>query len=311
MRKHPFRFGVVAETTAGGDEWRALSCRVEAVGCSNFLVSDHFGAQLAMIPALAAAADATDHVRVGAHVACNDYRHPVTYAKELATLDLLSGGRTDWGIGAGWLAAEYEKAGLTFDPAPVRVSRCIEAVAVMKGLFADDPFTFSGDHYRVNDLDGMPKPIQRPHPPLLIGAAGRRMLSFAAREADVIGVAPSISARRVGDAPARQTVEQAVDEQLTWIRAAAGTRVDALELNMVAFPAVVTNTPTATAENVAPHIGLTPDEVMRSPHVWIGSVDTICERLEHHRERWGVSYWAIPAGALPAMTPVIERLRGA
>src|SRR5437870_5517287 len=142
------------------------------------------------------------------------------YAKELASLDVLSDGRIDWGIGAGWLASEYEMAGLTFDRPGVRVERLREAVVLMKGLFGAEPVTFDGTHYRVRGLNGTPKPRQRPHPPLLVAAAGKRLLSFAAREADMIGVAPSISARQVLDRPPLQSVEAAVDEQLEWIRAA-------------------------------------------------------------------------------------------
>ena len=175
-------------------------------------------------------------------------------------MDVLSGGRVDWGIGAGWVAAEYEKVGIEFDRGSVRVDRLCEAVAVMKGLFADGAFSFAGHHYRVHELDGRPKPIQRPHPPLLIGGAGRRVLSFAAREADIVGIGPSLSSRRLGQFPPRQSVEAAVDEQLGWIRIAATQRAGDLELQMVASPIVVTADPTTTARRIADRAGLTPDE---------------------------------------------------
>jgi probable F420-dependent oxidoreductase len=305
--RRPFRFAVVATTATSKDEWRTTCHRVEDAGCSTLLISDHFGDQLAVVPALAAALDASSTLRVGAHVACNDFRHPVVFAKELATLDVFSNGRIDWGMGAGWLRSEYEQVGLAFDPPGVRVDRMREAIAVMKGLFADEPLTFEGAYYRVRDLDGRPKPVQRPHPPLLIGAQGKRMLSFASREADVIGVAPSLSCRQLGEIPARHSVEESVDEQLRWVRGAAGERYATIELNMVAFPVVVTDDPVGVAARVAPQMGLTPDEVLRAPHAWIGSVDRICEQLEHHRERWGVTYWAVPVRALNALAPVIAR----
>jgi probable F420-dependent oxidoreductase len=273
-------------------------------------VSDHLGDQLALVPALAAAVEASDTLRIGALVACNDYRHPVVHAKELATLDVLSGGRIDWGIGAGWLAQEYEQAGIEFAPAATRVDRLREAVAMMKGLFADGACTFDGVHYRVHDLDGRPKPVQRPHPPLLIGAAHERLLSFAAREAQMVGIAPSMSSRRVGTIPPRQPVEAAVDEQIGWIRTAAGSRHAGIELHMVAFPVIVTNDSASAAARVAEHMGLTADEVLRSPHAWIGTTGEIAGALERHRERWGVSYWSVPAPVLDAVAPVIARLSG-
>jgi probable F420-dependent oxidoreductase len=280
------------------------------MGFASLLVSDHLGDQLALIPALAAAVDATTSIRVGALVACNDFRHPVMYAKELASLDLLSNGRIDWGIGAGWLVTEYEKAGIPFDRPGVRVDRLQEAVLVMKGCFGDAPVTFEGSHYRVHDLVGTPKPVQRPHPPLLLAAAGRRLLSFAAREADIIGIAPSITAKRLGDHAPSQSVEAAVDEQIEWIRTAAGDRAEHLELNMVAFPLAVTDDAAGAAARIAPAVRLSPEEVLRSPHIWVGTTDEIAGSLERHRERWGISYWAVPADAIDRVAPVIEQLAG-
>ena len=225
MPPKPFSFGVTCDLPTGGDEWRALCRSVEDAGFSALLASDHFGDQLALIPALAAAVEATSTVRVGALVACNDYRHPVMYAKELATLDVLAGGRIDWGIGAGWLREEYARVGLAFDEGRVRADRLFEAVAVMKGCFADAPLTFGGTHYRIDAYDGRPKPLQRPHPRLLVAGSGRRVLSFAAAEADIVGIAPSLLSRRIGDAAPQCSVEAAVDRQLEWIRAAAGAVV--------------------------------------------------------------------------------------
>ncbi len=283
---------------------------IDDSGCSTLLVSDHFGDQLALVPALAAAIEATSRVRIGALVACNDYRHPVMYAKELATLDVMAEGRIDWGIGAGWLRPEYEQVGITFDDGATRAERLFEAVAVMKRCFADEPFSFDGAHYRVSRLDGRPKPVQRPHPRLLVAGSGRRVLSFAGEQADIVGVAPSLSSRSIGPTPPRCSVEAAIDRQVEWIATATGKRLRPPTLNMVAFPAIVTNDRLAKAREVAPALGYEPGEVLRSPHAWIGTVEQICESLELWRERWGVSYWAVPARALPAVAPVIDRLAG-
>jgi probable F420-dependent oxidoreductase len=243
-------------------------------------------------------------------VACNDFRHPVVHAKELATLDVISAGRVEWGMGAGWLAHEYGMAGIAFDPAAIRVERMQEAVRVMKRLFQGGPVTHQGLRYRINGLEGQPKPVQQPHPPLLIGGAGRRMLEFAAREADTIGIAPSLRARSVAGRPPLESVRAATDRQLRWIKEATGGRFDDLEMNMVAFPVVVTDHREKRAETLADRMGLTPPEVLASPHVWIGTRDEIAASLAERRERWGVSYWSIPMGSMEAVAPIVHRLTG-
>jgi probable F420-dependent oxidoreductase len=303
-----FRFGVTAHQAASGAEWKAFSRKVEDLGFTTLFVSDHLGDQLAPVPALAAAIEANTELRVGALVACNDFRHPVIHAKELATLDVLSGGRVEWGIGAGWLAPEYEAAGLPFDTGPVRVDRMQEAVTVMKALFADGVAMHEGRHYTVTSLDGRPKPVQRPHPPLLIGGAGKRILRLAAREADIVGVAPAPSTDWSATSGGGEAPVSAADRQLEWLRAAAGDRFDDLEINMVAFPVIVTNDREQRASKLADRMNLTPPAVLTAPHVWIGTVEQICDSLEERRQRWGVSYWVVPATALDAAAPVAARL---
>jgi probable F420-dependent oxidoreductase len=308
--KRPFRFGAIVSGAADAAKWGEICRRVEDSGCTTVYLPDHFGEQFALMPALAAALEASMTLRAGALVASNDYGHPVIHAKELATLDVLSGGRVDWGIGAGWLDREYQQAGIRFDAGSVRAARMCEAVTVMKGLFADGECSFSGTHYNIDGLDGRPKPTQRPHPPLTIGAQGWRLLSFAAKEADVISVAPSLSCRQLGAISPRQSVEEAVDEQIRWIREAAADRLSSIELNMVAAPLAVTKHRSTAAENVAARIGLTPAEALRAPHVWIGTTAELCDKLEYQRERWAVSSWAVNMNALPAVASVIERLAG-
>jgi probable F420-dependent oxidoreductase len=302
-----FRFGVTAQGAASGAEWKAFSRKVEDLGFSTLFVCDHLGDQLAPIPALTAAAEATTGLRVGVLVACNDFRHPVVHAKELATLDVLSGGRAEWGLGAGWLGPEYEAAGLAFDPGPVRVERMQEAVGVMKALLGDSAVTHTGRHYRVVNLDGRPKPVQRPHPPLLIGGARKRILRVAAREADIVGVAPAPSTGRTGTG-AGEAPASAADRQLGWVRDAAGDRFDDLEINMVAFPVVVTNDREQRAARMAERRNLTPASVLTAPHVWIGTVPQICDAIEERKQRWDVSYWVVPARAVDAAAPVVARL---
>jgi probable F420-dependent oxidoreductase len=304
----PFRFGMTAHRAGSRKEWRKLCRKVEDLGYSSLAVPDHFGEQLAPIAALATAAAVTTSLRVGMLVAANDFRHPVPHAKELATLDVLSDGRVIWGMGAGWLAPEYHAAGIAFDRPGVRVDRLGEAVAVMKAIFADGPASFDGAHYRVSGLEGHPKPVQRPHPPLLIGGARRQILSLAGREANIVGIAPVPN--NGSEAATRARLEAAIDEQLGWIRDAADDRFRDLELNMVAFPVILDEDRVARAVKLAPRLNMTPDAVLAAPHVWVGGVDGICEALEQRRERWGVSSWNVPVAWIDKIAPVIARLSG-
>jgi probable F420-dependent oxidoreductase len=306
----PFRFGVTADRTGSAREWTTWCRKVEDLGFASVAMPDHLGDQCAPLPALAAAAIATN-LRLGAMVACNDFRHPVVHAKELATLDVLSEGRVDWGIGAGWLAPEYHAAGIAFDPPRVRVDRLEEAVRLMKRLFAPGATDFHGAHYTVTSLDGLPKPVQQPHPPLIIGGARRRMLTLAAREAQTVSVLPD-PAGRMGQPgrPPAITENAAADRQIAWIRQAAHARETEIEINMVAFPAIVTDDPQSRAEEVAPHFGLDARGMLSSPHVWIGTLASICDELEARRERWGVTYWVVPGRVVDAVAPVVARLAG-
>jgi probable F420-dependent oxidoreductase len=190
---HPFRFGVQASAPMSGKEWSELAQRIEDLGYSTLTMPDHFGNQMAPMPALMAAAAATTVLRVGALVWDNDYKHPVVLAKELATMDLLSDGRLEVGIGAGWERADYDWSGIPYDPPGVRVDRFEEGLAVIKGHFTPGPFSFSGQHYTVSGLDGLPKPVQQ-HIPILVGGGGKRVLSIAAREADIVGINGTMAA---------------------------------------------------------------------------------------------------------------------
>lgn len=309
---HPrkFRFGIQLHTATSGKEWAESARRAEELGYSTLFLPDHFGDQLAPVPALMAAADATTDLRIGALVLDNDYRHPVVLAKEAATLDLLSGGRFELGIGAGWLNTDYEQSGIPKDPAGTRLARMEEAIAVMKGLFADGPFSFSGEHYTITAMEGLPKPVQKPGPPLLVGGGGRRVLSIAAREADIVGINPSIATGAVGVEAAQSGSAEETDRKLDWVRDAAGDRFDEIELNMLIFAAIVTDDRQGTIDMMAPMFGLDPAAVAEYPHAWVGTVDQICDDLIARRERWGASYLVVQSDAMDAIAPVVARLAG-
>jgi len=308
---HPrrFRFGIQLSTAPDGASWADQARRAEELGYDTLFLPDHFGDQLAPIPALMAAADATTELRVGALVFDNDYKHPVVLAKELATVDRLSGGRVEVGLGAGWMASDYEQSGISMDPPGTRVTRMEEGIAVLKGCFGPGPFSYEGEHYRISGYDGLPKPVQSP-PPLLIGGGSPRVLGIAAREADIVGINPSIHSGQVDAAAAQDGAAARTDEKVRWIREAAGNRYADLELNMLQFAGIVTDDRAGTAEMMAPLFGLPPAEVETYPHACIGTVEQIAEDLEARRDRWDVSYIVFQGDSMEPMAPVVARLRG-
>lgn len=309
---HPrtFRFGVQLSTATSAEHWAEQARQAEDLGYSTLFLPDHFGDQLAPIPALTAAAAATTKLRVGALVFDNDYRHPVVLAKEAATVDLLSGGRLELGLGAGWMNSDYEQSGIAQDRAGVRVDRLEEGIAVLKGLFADGPFSYEGNHYRISGLDGLPKPVQKPGPPLLIGGGAKRVLSIAGRQADIVGINPSIPNGAVDADAARSGIATETDQKVDWVREAAGGRYDDLELNMLVFGAAITDDRADLVEKMAPLFGIAPSEVDDYPHAWFGSVQQISEQLQRGRERWDVSYLTVQGDVMQAMAPVVAALTG-
>lgn len=306
----PFRFGVQASRVAGAEEWVATAREAEALGYDVLTVADHLTDQLAPVPALAAAAAATSRLRLGTLVFCNDFRHPAVLAKEVATLDLLSGGRVEVGLGAGWLRSEYEESGIPYEAPGVRVDRLGEAVAVLKGLWGEAPVHFEGTHYTIRGLRGLPRPLQRPHPPLHIGGGGRRVLSLAAREADIVGVHYNLAEGDFTRVTMRSVHPDPTALKFGWVREAAGDRFDELELACMIFEVEVTGRSGEAAERIARHFGLSVEEVLRAPNFLIGTVDEIVDLVEGRRERYGLSYLTVTAGSMRAFAPVVERLAG-
>jgi probable F420-dependent oxidoreductase len=271
---------------------------------------DHFTDQLAPVPALQAAADATTRLRVGALVWDNDYKHPVVLAKELATIDLLSEGRLEIGIGAGWMISDYEQAGMPYDTAGVRIDRFVEGLEIIKRAMGDGAFSFAGRHYNIANYDGMPKPVQRPCPPILIGGGGKRVLSFAAREADIIGINGTMTAGVVGPDAISTMTAAAVEEKVTIVREAAGSRLADIEMNIRAFFVKVTDDADGTISGMAQMIGVESSMVAETPFALIGPTDKIVEDLIARRERWGFSYIIVGAEDVDSFAPVVAALNG-
>jgi len=312
-----FRFGVVGESIRSGDELTAEARRAEDLGYATLLLRDHFvrepfGDQLAPMVALMAAAGATRTLRVGTLVLDNDYRHPVVLAKEAATLDLLSGGRLELGIGAGWLRDEYSQAGMTFDAAGIRVSRLEESLQVLKGLLTGCQVTMSGAHYSISGLTTFPRTAQQPHPPILVGAGSRRMLQIAGRQADIIGILPKALPDGSISEDLAERSPQTISRKVAWVREAAGERFAALELSMI-VSVTIADDHRAEAERLALERGwgvAAAERVLEMPSVLMGPVERIADELEARRERFGFSYYVVSDLDMEAFSPVVERLSG-
>jgi probable F420-dependent oxidoreductase len=309
-KQRPFRFGVQEHTSPSGAAWRDKARQVESMGYSTLYLPDHFGDQLSPVAALMAAADATSTLRVGSLVFDNDYRHPVVLAREAATLDLLSDGRLDLGLGAGWMKSDYMRAGIPLDPPGMRIERMEEGLKVIKGLFAGGPFSFSGKHYQIAELEGAPKPVQEPHPPIILGGGGRRMLSLAAREADIVNVNFDLRGGKVSRDLVRTGMAARTDEKLEWIKEAAGPRFDDIELSITVFVASVTDDRESMATAIGAGLGLEAADILDMPHFLIGTVDQVLANVEVRRERYGISYVIVPGEASESLAPVVARLAG-
>lgn len=305
-----FRFGVQASGSLSGTAWKELARRVEGNGYSTLTMPDHFDDQLAPVPALTLAAAVTDSLRVGALVWDNDYKHPLVLAKELATMDVLSDGRVEIGLGAGWMIADYEQSGMPYDRAGVRIDRFVEGLAVIRGLMGPDPFSFEGQHYRINGHNGTPKPVQGPCPPILIGGGGKRVLSIAAREADIVGINATMSAGVIGPQAFDTMTAPAVDEKVSIVRDAAGPRWADIELNIRAFLVNISDDARGAAEAIAGMIGVTAEQVEQTPFALVGPTSKIVDDLLERRERWGFSYVIVGMNDVESFAPVVAALDG-
>ena len=307
----PFRFGVNVRDASSQAVWQDKARKAEDLGYSTFLVPDHLAAMLATIPAVMSAAAATKHLRVGTNVLNNDLRHPVLLAREAATMDLLTDGRLDLGLGAGYMRIEYEQAGLRFDRGGVRVERLAESIAIIKGLLGGSEVNFTGRHYRVTGHQIYPLPVQRPHPPIVVGGNGPRLLALAAKEADIVNFT-GITFTRGGTAPDMSGWRAAaLDERMRIVRDAAGERFDRLVLSAQVQRVIVTDRRReAEAELQQSWKQLSVDEILEAPYALIGSVDEMVESLHARRERWGLSYFVTFEQFLETLAPVVAKLSG-
>ncbi len=306
----PFRFGIQASKAGSRKEWVELAKTTEDNGFSSLTMPDHFTDQLAPVPALMSAADATKNLRIGALVWDNDYKHPVVLAKELATMDLLSDGRLEIGIGAGWMATDYEQSGMVYDKPGVRIDRFLEGLEIIKRAMTGEKFSFTGAHYKITDYVSAPLPVQRPCPPILIGGGGPRVLKLAAQLADIVGINPSMKDGVVNAETITHMTADAVAEKIKIVENTAGTRMQNIELNIRAFLVNICDSADEAINGTANMFKVAPEMIANSPFALMGPPAKIAEDLLARRERWGLSYIIVGGEDVNSFAPVIKILAG-
>ncbi|MFM7820326.1 MAG: TIGR03621 family F420-dependent LLM class oxidoreductase [Actinomycetota bacterium] len=305
-----FRFGVQASKAATQKEWTELARTAESNGFDTLTMPDHFDDQLAPVPALMAAASATKNLRIGALVWDNDYKHPVVLAKELATLDLLSDGRLEIGIGAGWMATDYVQSGIQYDRPGVRIDRFLEGLEIIKRAMLGEKFSFSGQHYTITDYVATPLPVQRPCPPILIGGGGKRVLKLAADLADIVGINPSLKEGVVNAETISEMSAEAVTEKVNLVKKTAALRMSQVELNIRTFLVSIRDSAKEAIEGTANMFKVAPELVANSPFALMGPPAKIAEDLLARRDRWGFSYIIVGGEDVESFAPVIKILAG-
>lgn len=304
----PFRFALQVSTAASPAAWKDLARKTEDLGYSTLYVPDHLGDQWAPMVALTLAAEATTDLKVGTLVLDNDFRHPVLLAKEAATLDLVTEGRFECGMGAGWMTDDYAQSGIPMDPPSVRIARLAESLDIMQSLWSTGRATFSGEHYTVNNAVCSPMPRTPGGPPLVIGGGSKRILTLAGQRAEIVSIVPSLAAGVIGPEMAAEAVVDKYAERVAWARAAAGDR----ELELQAWTTFVAVVPNAAEllEKVAPAFGVTAEQLAAAPIALVGTVEEIIETLRKRREELGFSYIVVHEGEMEALAPVIAALAG-
>jgi probable F420-dependent oxidoreductase len=303
----PFRFAVHVRSAATAEEWRAKARRIEELGYDTLVMSDHLTPQFATIPGLMAAADATTRLRIGALVLANDYRHPLMLAKEITTMDVLSGGRVDIGIGTGWYVPDYEMLGIALDPPADRVSRLAEAIVLLKRFFTEESVDHRGRWYTAKGARLLPRPLQRPYPPLVIGAGGPVMLRLAARQADIVSIGGTLGRAGEDESWRAQRSRAAFEERLAIVRRAAGDRLGALDLEIGA-QVMVTDDPASAFAAKAKEGGVSPDDVAESPYHLYGPVDMLRRLMLERRDRYGISYYRTGEKDMEQIAPLARAM---
>jgi probable F420-dependent oxidoreductase len=304
------RFAMQLTHASTGQQWKELARRAEVEGYDVVSLPDHLGDQFGPIAALAAVAAVTDSVRLSMFVLANDLRHPAVLAKEITTLDVISEGRVELGLGAGWSAAEFGAMGIPFDPPGTRIGRLQEAVALLKALFSGQSTNFEGRYYRAVDFDLRPRPVRPSGIPLVLGGGGRTMLALAAREADIVSVSTDNRSRTAAGALNDSIGWPVVSKQIDWIREVAGPRFDELELNFRVLAIAVTDDRAGAAAQLSRQFGSSPEVLLDSPFVFVGTRQQIEDQIYQTRVALGVSYYTISQRHADQAAPLVTAVAG-
>ena len=305
---HPFRFAAELHAPLEGRTWAESARELEDLGYSTLFVPDHLHEGLGPIAAMAAAAAVTTTLRVGSLVLDCDFRHPAIVGRELSTIDLLSGGRLEIGLGAGWKTTDYEQSGIVMDRPGVRVSRMIEHATILRRLFTEEFVTFVGDHYQVRDLSLVPGGAEPEGPPFLIGGGAPRLLRFAGSFADNNRGNPAIHSGGIEADGARDGPPGRIDQKVGWVREGAGDRFAGIELNAWLAVAEITRDREAAGAFLAEVYGVSAAEALGSPVALVGTVAEVVADLRTRRDRWGYSYTVVPGDAVRDFAPVVSEL---
>ena len=320
---NPFRFGVQSFNAESGSDWKEKVQKAESLGYSSFHLADHIIGpgpalertnhpiqSLAAIPAMAYAAAVTDTIKIGCRVFCIDYHDPVVLTKEAMTIDLLSGGRLELGLGAGWLADEYKAIGLEMDSPGERISRLEDIIEGIKAYAAEGPLSILNNTINWQEFDGVPKPVQTPHPPIMIGGGSPRILRLAGREADIVSLNFNNRAGVIGPDGVKTSTAEKTLTKVNWIKQGAGDRFSDIEIEIGAYFTFVMDDAAPLLANFAQMFGLSEDEMSAHPHALFGDVGSICHELERRRDAFGISYVTIGEDAMEAFAPVVSNLAG-
>jgi probable F420-dependent oxidoreductase len=304
------RFAVQLLAAPDGPGWASLAKKAEDSGFDVVSLPDHLGEQFAPLPALTAAACATTRLRLSMFVLANDMRHPGVLAKEVATLDVLSGGRVELGLGAGWDQVEYAALGIPFDRPSVRIARLEEAVQAIRALLAGEAVSAHGEHYQLQGLSVRPRPVQSGGVPIVLGGGGRKMLSLAGRLGDIVSVAAENNGRNDPSVLGPGITRAVVENQIGWVRDAAGARFERIELNLRVRLAAIGVDRETEARTGAVGMDCTADDLLGSPFCLLGQVDEVADQLLRTRDELGISYFTISQRHMEQMAPVVERVAG-
>jgi len=322
MTPAPFRFGIRTMTATSGSEVRTLARKAQDLGYWALLFTDHYAGPgtamtsanhppqpLAPIPMAVLAGECTERLRVGFRVLAADYHNPVVLAKELATIDEFTGGRLEIGLGAGWIESEYDAMGVPFQSAGARIERLEDVVTVIRQFMSGNEVQVRGrSGVSAHGFSGLPRPVQRPCPPIAIGGGGKRVLQLAARCADTIALNfDNRAGKLTPDGPRGSTRDRTL-ERLEWIREAAGERFPALNLEIGIAALGVGSDVAALAAPYEAFFGMRADEVAAHPHALIGDVAAIVEELHARRETFGFTTYTIRETEVERFAPVVGAL---